>query len=211
MEQAISIAVIMGADGRSASMLDAGAFVRIYRKNAGTEWEAAEDVAVALHPQNGLRAVREEIHGIIGSLGDVRIVVAGQITGAPYNMFDTAGYAIFEIKGRPEEFLDFVAHEIKAQQEVPKAADEVPQPQKAGDDGRYYLDLVKAQREHANATTKQMLLPFLEKTTFYELELICSHIPPWFDRQFGALKLAYDKEAIGPEKYKVTVHPASCE
>lgn len=204
-----TIAVVVGKDGGAASLLEAGVCVRIYRRNRG-EWEVLREVPVALHPENGLAAVRGEIQEIVRALGDTRIVVAGQISGVPYNTFDAAGYSIFEIQGRPEQFLEFVAHEIRKEQEVPKASEEIPASQPAGEDGNYFLDLAQAQLEHPNATTKQMLLPFFEKTTFYQLELVCSHIPPWFERQFSTLRLAYEKEQLGPGKYKVTVHPTAC-
>lgn len=210
-----TVAVVVGPDGNTASLLEQSVHLQIFRKNPA-DWNMEREIPVELHPEQGLANVRREISAIIGELGETRILVAGDISGVAYNTFDAAGYYVFQIpEKQPLEFLEFVLASVEKQQEdlriLKGGAGDVPQPQRTGDEGIYYLDIVQAQADNPNVTTKQMLLPFLKGTTFYELTLVCSHIPPWFDREFGTLKLAYEKEVVGPEKYKVIIHPTTCE
>ncbi|ADU27093.1 Nitrogenase iron-iron accessory protein AnfO [Ethanoligenens harbinense YUAN-3] len=215
IEMANTVAVVVGPDGNTSSLLEQSVHLQVFQKKLA-DWNLERELPVELHPEQGLANVRHEISELIGELGDTRILVAGEISGVAYNAFDTAGYYVFQIpEKRPQKFLEFVLASVEKQQEdlrvLQRGTGDVPQPQRAGEDGIYYLDITQAQANNPNATTKQMLLPFLKGTTFYELTLMCSHIPPWFDREFGVLKLAYDKEVVGPEKYKVIVHPTTCE
>lgn len=212
------VAVVTGQGGQTASILDKDVCLKVYAKDLA-EWDMTKEIAVELHPENGLRAVRNELSQIIAKLKEVHVLVAGDISGVAYNAFDAAGYFVFQIPQKsPEDFLNFVLASVEKQEEELNAlksgksdASAIPSPQPAGEAGNYYLDIIQAQLDNPNATTKQMLKPFLEHTKFYELTIVCSHMPLWFDKEFGAMKLAYEKEALGPEKYKVIIHPAACE
>lgn len=212
------IAVVMGSNGVTASLLDADVTIQIFRKERA-EWVQEKEMPVELHPAIGLSGVREEIRQLITQLGNTRVLVAGEISGVAYSAFDAAGYSIFQIpEKQPRDFLEFVLASVKKQQEDlqrlqsgQENSGDIPQPQPYGGDGTYYLDIIQAQMDYPNVTTKQLLIPFLKNQTFYELVIICSHIPPWFDREFNHLKLAYDKEIMGPEKYKVVIHAAACQ
>ncbi|MFT9056169.1 MAG: Fe-only nitrogenase accessory AnfO family protein [Ethanoligenens sp.] len=210
-----TVAVAVGSDGNTASLLDQSTRIQIFEKKLG-DWEMKLDIPVELHPERGLANVRAEVAGIIEKLEENRILVAGNISGVAYNTFDASGYYVFQIpEKQPKDFLEFVLASVEKQQEdlrvMKNGLSDVPQPQRTGEDGIYYLDIIQAQLSHPNATTKQMLLPFLKNATFYELTILCAHIPPWFDRDFADMKLTYAKESVGPEKYKVIIHPTTCE
>lgn len=213
-----AIAVIVGSNGVTDSLLNAAVTIQTFRKERA-EWVQENELPVELHPAKGLTEVRNEIHQLITQLRDTHILVAGEISGVAYNAFDAAGYFVFQIpEKQPQELLEFVLASVEKQQEDlqrlqsgKENSGDIPQPQPYGEDGTYYLDMIQAQLDHPNVTTKQMLKPFLKNQTFYELIVVCSHIPPWFDREFENLKLAYEKEIMGPEKYKVIIHAAACQ
>jgi hypothetical protein len=56
-------------------------------------------------------------------------------------------------------------------------------------------------------TSKQVLLPFLNNNNFNELEIDCSHVPHWFDKEFKRLNLKSEAETICGG-VKVKVYPA---
>lgn len=213
-----AVAVVVGSNGVTASLLDADVSIRVFRKELD-EWIQEKELPVELHPEKGLTGVREEIKRLISELDNARVLVAGDISGVAYNAFDVAGYAVFQIpEKQPQDFLGFVLASVEKQQEDLQRLQsglenggDIPQPQPLGEDGTYYLDMIQAQMDNPNATSKQLLKPFLKNQTFYELVVICSHIPPWFDREFEGMKLTYEKEIMGQERYKVTIHAASCQ
>ena len=61
-------------------------------------------------------------------------------------------------------------------------------------------------QNNANLTSKQILLPFIQKTSFNELEIICGHVPPWFEREFSRLNLRSEIEKINERNVKVRVY-----
>jgi len=59
---------------------------------------------------------------------------------------------------------------------------EVPQPREVSP-GCYSISLKKIQDCSGRVTSKQVLIPLLQKLTFDELEVICSHVPPWLEEK----------------------------
>lgn len=83
----------------------------------------------------------------------------------------------------------------------------IPKPIKNRGDGSYYIDLRSITENNEEMTSKQVLLPFFRNTVFKELELICDHIPPWFDVEFKQLNLQFYSEPIDEIGFKVKVYP----
>jgi hypothetical protein len=67
------------------------------------------------------------------------------------------------------------------------------------------------QQVNQNITSKKALLPFLREETFYELEIIFSHIPAWFDNEIKALNMESDVLMINTNEYKVIVWNKVCQ
>ncbi|MFA9380069.1 MAG: Fe-only nitrogenase accessory AnfO family protein, partial [Acetanaerobacterium sp.] len=87
---------------------------------------------------------------------------------------------IFEIDAVTDEMLNGIAHDVAdadAQTNASYAGAIAPTP--SDGDGRYFLDLIALQNEHPEVSSKQVLLPFLESTPFFQLDLVCTHLPPW--------------------------------
>ncbi|MEL7596804.1 MAG: Fe-only nitrogenase accessory AnfO family protein, partial [Clostridiaceae bacterium] len=60
-------------------------------------------------------------------------------------------------------------------------------------------------------TSKQILLPFFNNISFNELEIICGHIPPWFDKELKNLNLKFSTESISKDKFKVRIYRTNQE
>lgn len=76
-------------------------------------------------------------------------------------------------------------------------------------DGRYQISLKEIQEGNTGITTKQALLPFIRKGEFYELEVLCSHVPPWLEAELAAGNLRKEKSMIGNE-IKITITKKCC-
>ncbi|HOV41162.1 MAG TPA: Fe-only nitrogenase accessory AnfO family protein, partial [Oscillospiraceae bacterium] len=45
----------------------------------------------------------------------------------------------------------------------------------------YYFDLAALQEKFPEISSKKALSQFFEETPFLELELVCTHLPPWIE------------------------------
>jgi hypothetical protein len=100
------------------------------------------------------------------------------------------GMSIWKIIGSPVKHLTYVYEQEKKL----KAEKLKPKPSVVGDirDGVYFFDMAKALNRNNSFTSKQLLLPFLKRTAFQRLEIICEHIPLWFEKEFHSLKLKFE-------------------
>jgi Fe-only nitrogenase accessory protein AnfO len=212
-----TIAVIAGVDGKTAVFFE-GIIIKVFSKT-DEGWIETDDLAYSINTSLSLRDTREEIIKIEASLApmlseDSKIIVGSIVTGIPYNIFDLAGYTIFEIEGSPEQFLDEIEMQMQMDVTIDKPKDgetiifnEFPV---LTDNGKYFMDLKTLQIKKPGVTSKQALLPFLTNETFYSLELVCAHIPPWFDRDFDRLGLIYSAKKSGNSDLHVTVAHKVC-
>jgi hypothetical protein len=113
------------------------------------------------------------------------------------------GLSVFEIKCLTDELLDQLVADVE--RTLPHSADECPRcPVETAERGRYFLDLVKLQEAHPEVSSKQALREFLS-TSFRDLTLICSHVPPWIEAQLPDRRLSYTTERVDATRYKVTI------
>lgn len=148
-------------------------------------------------------------------MGTCKVIVGREISGLPYNVLDTAGFKIFQMEGLADSFLEIV-HSILKQDTVLCVNDEsIPEtfitPENNENDGNYIINLIDIQKNHSQVTSKQILMPILKKSQFYELEIICSHIPPWVDIELEKLGLEKDVDEINSNLYKLKIYHKTCK
>lgn len=210
-----TIAVIAGVDGKTSIFFE-GIIIKVFSKT-DEGWIETNDLAYSINTKLSIRAAREEIIKIEVLLApmlseDSKIIVGSSVTGIPYNVFDLAGYTIFEIEGSPEQFLDTIEMRMDVTTDKPKDGETIifNDYPVLTDNGKYFMDLKTLQIKKPGVTSKQALLPFLTNEIFYSLELVCAHIPPWFDRDFDRLGLIYSVKKSGSSDLHVTVAHKVC-
>ncbi len=207
-----TIAVLIDSMGQTASLFEATAIKR-YGKSAG-KWMVMEECPFRIVAAQGLKALRESLMEIIVALGDTKIIAGREIAGLPYNIFDTAGFRIFEVEGRPEIFLDFISKAAEENMESllhPVQEEQtVARPQQTETEGVYCVNLKELQIRNPEITSKKVLLPFLKNESFYELEVVCSHVPPWFERDFDKLGLKFDAVPTSQNECRVKIYRKVC-
>jgi hypothetical protein len=117
-------------------------------------------------------------------------------------VLDKCGFKIWEFDGRPEDILDYVIENDV--DDIPTDLPDDP-PIKSDKEGFYHVNLITLQESNWGLTSKQLLLPFLNEKKFIALEILCSHIPPWFEGEFEKLSLKADYLKVSGNEYKVTV------
>jgi len=207
----MEIAVFQDNSGKTQSFLEPG-IIKVYSNDMG-EWIVNKEIIFRIDNIAGLKSVREIIINMAEELGECKVVVGSEIRGLVYNVLDGMGFNTWELEGQPSEILEYVLR--KEEEEAKESALESKtskSPQiKQLKDGTYFLDLKRIQENDVNITSKGILLPFLNTTVFYQLEIICKHIPHWFESEFKKLNLKMQSQSISQNEIKVTVYPMICE
>ena len=206
----MEIAVFQDINGKTQSFFEPGIII-VYSKTL-SEWKITNEIIFRIDNIASLKEVRESIRNMAEALGDCKIFVGRDVKGVTYNVLDGMGFNTWELEGTPKEFLDFVFE--KEQEEAEEAAKAKTADQlsliEEIKDGNYFLDLKKVQESNVNLTSKGILLPFLNATTFYELKIICGHVPPWFQATFKKLNLESESQSISQNEIIVRVYPKAC-
>ena len=206
-----SIAVVLDGNGMTTS-LEESSIVKVYFMDKGN-WKVIKEIICKIDDSMSLILIRENIKIMIEALGNCRIFIGNKVTGLPYTIFEKMGYNIWEIVGRPEEFLDYVL-EKECDMDDLKLMDEVKPkilaPVNSGKEGYFTIDLKKIQEGNMNVSSKQVLLPFLNNTTFYELKIICSHQPNWLATEFKRRNLKAEVQSNTGNMVEITVSHIIC-
>ncbi len=128
-------------------------------------------------------AVRTKVNELIAGLGDCKAVAFGSISGIPYSAFDMAGFCIFQLTDNSRESIEGLLEELgQFKKEQSKVSQAKAVPEETGVEGVYRFDLIGAQEKNPELSSKKALIPFFESTPFVELKIICTHIPPWLEK-----------------------------
>jgi Fe-only nitrogenase accessory protein AnfO len=179
----------------------------------GEDWSIAGSLQFSIENQASMGKVRRELIDLERTLSEIldhdsKVIVGSDISGLPYNIFDAAGYTIFEIEGEPEQFILRLGAQLETQLLKIDEGETIiytDRPIEIGE-GKYHIDLKTLQVKKPGITSKQALMPFFSSIPFLSLEIICAHIPPWFDREFGRLNLKYRSKKLDGSLRVIVTH-----
>ncbi|WP_027364907.1 Fe-only nitrogenase accessory AnfO family protein [Desulfotruncus alcoholivorax] len=179
------IAVYVNENGETAPLNAPGKLV-VYRKRQGS-WKVCREKSfnpASVEGMAGLRRMMDEIADIMGSC---KIFVGQTVTGIPYYELEKSNCTVWEMQGKPGDFLDYILYCADDEQSLTSktTAVVIPVPSEIGE-GRYRVSIKEIQDSGGGITSKQVLQPFLRREKFFELEVICSHVPPWLEAEFAA-------------------------
>ncbi|BBB89807.1 MAG TPA: Fe-only nitrogenase accessory AnfO family protein [Methylomusa anaerophila] len=174
------IAVMVGSDNNTCSIFEFGQIV-VFGRQHGT-WRINRKMPCCLGDGSNMAETRRRIAQIAGFLGECSVFVGLSVSGIPYFELEKINCLIWEIPGKPEEFLDELWHEVLLERSDRVRRSLAPifsLPEPKGD-GRYSLTLSPA--EAANAVSMQRVLDtVLRKRNFRVLEISCQEQPVWLD------------------------------
>jgi len=203
-----SISVFLNSEGLTSSLKEEGV-IRVFTQNfTNNSWDVTEEFTFSLLKSSSISEVRNIISNMIQRIGDCRIFVAREVAGQLYSVLEANGFSMYEIEGNPEQFLDSI---LASENEVDKNLLEKSgqtstcYPEKADVEGTYFINLKDALNSDINLTSKQILRPFLANTEFKVLEVICDHIPKWFDDEFEQRGLLSTSSRLNENEFKVII------
>ncbi|MBC2581478.1 Fe-only nitrogenase accessory AnfO family protein [Clostridium sp. DJ247] len=207
------LAVVLNDNGQTETMYDSS-IIKVYSKKE-TQWEVVNEFQFTLKNLTSVKSIRESILNLIKTLGEYKIIVAKELNGTPYTVLDMAGFTILEVEGAPEDFLDDALESIEEYQLSKLSAAKENEtnigPIPTNNEGCYYINLKDLEINNPGVSTKQALRPFLNNTTFYELTIICGHVPMWLEDDLKKLNMESTITKVNPGEYKITVCHKTCD
>jgi len=206
------IAVFVNESGKTASMYEDGS-VKVFSK-VDDNWKVNREVTFFLDASNGIKEVRKNVIDLVKFLDKCKIFIGKEVSGQLYNVLDMNGVSICENEGVSEEFLDYLIEEEEKYKEMGSLKnheeDVLPYPISENEDGNYSINLKLLSINKPNVTSKQALIPFLNNEKFYQLEVICGHVPRWFEIELDKLNLKYEVIKESETQYKVIIYHKTC-
>ncbi|KOA18621.1 iron only nitrogenase protein AnfO [Clostridium homopropionicum DSM 5847] len=202
----MEIAVFLNYKGETTTFNENG-IVRVYLKD-DTEWKVIKEIPFGINHLKSLKEIREAIRKMADNLNKCRVFVAAEMIGIPYTIFESMGFNLWKIEGVPSEFLDHVLENEEQERinNLNKNNKTVPMPVKNDENGNYHIDLKIILESNEMVTSKQILLPFLHKTKFNELQIRCGHVPKWFEGEFKKLGFRWEIENINKNELNIKVY-----
>lgn len=205
------IAVFVGPDGSTASLSEVGKVVVFQRKQG--RWNKLKEKDFTLANSRGIRGLREKMGQLLAFLDTCKVFTGLSVVGVPYFELEKAGCSIWEFEGNPLDFLDYIFEQEEAEKlelkEARNSSAEIKPVERSA--GCYFISLKDVQNNNLGITSKQALLPFLRKGGFYELEVLCDHMPPWLEVELQVSGLSGCTEKLESGEIKVTITKECCE
>jgi Fe-only nitrogenase accessory protein AnfO len=182
----MQIAVLVDKEGNVTSF-EKGGNIEVYdvSESGSHLMRHREYISVA---DKGAAAIRSSLTELNEWLSECRVVVSDGLKGIYFMMLEGLGFNLWEMTGKPLEFLDYIYRGEAAEQEKANQPEKKYAPLDKGR-GVFFIDLENVQREDSIVSSKEVLLPFLQKEDFKKLEVKCGHVPRWFDSELAPLKL----------------------
>lgn len=203
-----SIAVFINSEGLTSSPSEEG-IIRVYTQDSDTNsWIVSTEFAFSPGKATSLLEIRAMLTDMLQKIGDCKIFAAREVVGQLYKVLDTNGFSIYEVEGIPEQLLDYILayeEENKIISTETTMRPSVPSPEKTDIPGIYFINLKTALSNDPNLSSKKILLPFITNEKFKALEIICDHIPKWFDSEFEKLGLSSTVSKLERNEYKVRI------
>lgn len=184
--------------------LNALGTIYVYEDNRDCLWTCVEEIPFCINPEMDIKEIRRRANEVTPRLRGCKALILDNCVGILNCIFeDQLHVRLIMISGDPFPYFDGVKNCIR--QNALKAIERVereqaenrslsPVPVGGEYSGLYRIDLVKALERTETANLKDILLSFLEKTDFVELEIVCSQTPKWMERKLENLNFKMTTE-----------------
>jgi Fe-only nitrogenase accessory protein AnfO len=205
------IAVLLNKNSEIAALEDFTELV-VFDKHE-MEWLVVKSISTSIDFLQDLSSLRQNLQQLAMQLGDCKIIVGRTISGIGYRIFDKMGFDIFEIAAFIPAILDKIVLDVK--NSLASNTDENSllnndSPVETNIPGIYFLDLIAVQKRNPQISSKKMLQPFLNKTPFVRLDIVCGHIPPWIEKLAEDKKFELEVEKLEQQNVKVSIMKTCC-
>ncbi|MFH0967558.1 MAG: Fe-only nitrogenase accessory AnfO family protein [Methanobacteriota archaeon] len=120
-------------------------------------WEPARKISFPQDQNQGLVQLRKKMGDMVAFLDECRIFVTRAANGAIFFELEKARCTVWEIVGRPEEYLDQIWKDEENQEsDTPLDYPDIPVPAEIAPD-QYYVSIKDIQSKRQEVSSKQVL------------------------------------------------------
>lgn len=197
----MNIAVLVDDNGEVMPFANEGK-IAIYEKQ-DSSWNIIKEIDYKLEQEKGLVHMRSKIAQLIQALSQTsKVFIATKVTGVAYFELEKQGFSVWEIEGKPEEFLDEILLEENSCKEEQVVTAKISIPEQISD-GCFAISIKSIQENISGITSKQVLQGFVRKGDFKQLVINCNHVPPWLQAEVIDRSLRCQVERIDMNDYKI--------
>ncbi|MQY52353.1 Fe-only nitrogenase accessory protein AnfO [Rhodocyclus tenuis] len=180
-------------------------------------WQLRKEIALHVDLHGRLAELKAALHAAASELDDCTNFLSGDARGVCCSILqEEFGVQTWTSEGPLLAQLDAVARKLHAAAANKKFAlvtvnaRATPAPLRIGapQEGRFWIDLGEALKDASQATSRQILIPFLERGGFNTLEIVCDHVPKWMSWELERLDMRVTSEDIDSTGHglRVTVY-----
>lgn len=184
-----TIAAIVDSNGKTIEWSESGQ-LRLYKKD-GDSWNLNKCLPYDVSSNSSIVILRKYLSDSIESLGECSAIVSKEVSGQFYAIVEAHLYNVYELEGNIEDLLESVqkAEDTFHEEELIRLKQDENKffPDVVDKFGNFTIDLKKLLQEDGTVSSKQILYPFLKEEEFESLEVVCDHVPKWFDRELEGM------------------------
>ena len=166
-------------------------------------WKAKKEILVERASSGkGIKEIREEYMNLVNQMDDCKIVIVTKAFGIPYSVFYAEDFSVWELEGKPLNFLDEIIIKEKEEEEREERGEDVAK--KLGE-GYFLIDLMELELSKPEMSSKKAIIPCLEKEEVKKIEIHCCHVPPWLIKEKDKGKITLKVDEIKRNEYNVII------
>ena len=187
----MKIAVFINENGYVLPFSASGV-VELYSDDLG-EWQCVNQIPFDLSNALAINDIRLRTKMLVSEFEDCEMLVIESIKGLAKVILEEFRVGTWQFKGI---FLFRLLDKIKDELLKVKAEQikEVVSPTLVGNevDAIYEINLGAILDSDCGLNSREILIPFMQNTSFRKLTIDCNHAPKWFEMTMCLLKLKYD-------------------
>lgn len=190
----MQIAVLIDEDGSTSSFDQKCSLIIYNRKHTEHDWKV-----VIEHPLNNLvheylKTGDNFLKVFIPLLSNCKILIVNSIDSSTLSHLEANSLHVWEMQGKPFEFLDYVEECEKQDRNIPDDSQEKYPTFEKITENEYSINISTIMKNEYPITSKQLLKPYFREAQFSMLKIYCDHVPRWFKKDLSNYKLSYNAE-----------------
>ncbi|MDR2705813.1 MAG: hypothetical protein LBC02_08560 [Planctomycetaceae bacterium] len=208
----MKIAILLDQHG-IASRFSEGGTIYVFEKR-DEMWISERKFDFLSRNYTSMLELRSYMSSVVQWFDDCNVFAARLSTGYYRVLLEGYGIGLWAVEGIPQHFITKIEsfYRNSPQNDIKNVTvDErqqliIPIPHKTG---FYRVDLREVMAHKTTLNSKELLLPFFKETPFRQLEIICNHVPCWFQSELSLLGLWANIESSDNEQIKIVIVPAN--
>ncbi len=207
----MKIAVFVDGNDHRVLPISNNGFVEIYTERK-EGWYCINQIPFNPADVSQMGEIRQLVGSLVKEFSDCELIVADGIKGIARAVFEELKIGIWHFKGfLQSSLLDKIKEELANVKSCQKINIFSPVLKSTEEEAIYEINLAKILEKNIGLNSRDLLIPFMQKTNFRQLFIICDHLPKWFESTMDMLKLKYNIEEQENTQLQVTVEPVDFE